>query len=125
MTCRAVRTPGDVYATAGHSVRIAAASSGVSFDCPVKMRAPDCVTAPGKTMMKFEPRELIVDWIERDAPDPTATMAMTHATPTTIPSIVSDERSLLRAIARRPTRRMFHRRSVLVLMDAAPRCTPA
>ncbi len=38
-------------------------SSSVSVDWPVKIRAPDCVATPGKTMRKFEPSAEICDWI--------------------------------------------------------------
>ena len=82
----------------------------MSFDWSVKTRAPPVVEAPGKSMMKLVPSELIVAWIELEAPVPTATMVMTQATPMMIPSMVSRERILLREIAIRPTLVMFHSR---------------
>ena len=61
-------------------------------------------------MMKFEPRELMVCWIDCDAPLPMATTTITQPTPMTIPSIVSDDRSLFRKIAFNPTTVMLPRR---------------
>ena len=49
----------------------------------------------GDTVMRFEPSERIVACTCADAPLPTATIAITEATPMMTPSIVSAERSLL------------------------------
>ena len=76
----------------------------------MKILAPPVVEAPGKIMMKFVPIASIVAWIEREAPSPIAIIAITQATPITMPSIVRNERSLLRAIALRPTVVMLQRR---------------
>src|SRR6478752_1189003 len=58
-TWPADRAIGDTYATEGHSLRTAVTSSSVMLDCPVKIRAPDWVDVPGKTMRKFVPSEEI------------------------------------------------------------------
>ena len=49
----------------------------------------------------------MVFWIDCDAPVPMATTTMTQPTPMMMPSMVSDERILLREMARRPTRVML------------------
>src|SRR5438270_4971876 len=95
-TCAEVRMFGVTYATAGHSALMASASSVVSVELPVKIFAPLCELAPGKIMMKFEPRELIVSWIDFEAPFPFATTTMTQPTPMTMPSIVRNDRILFR-----------------------------
>ena len=71
-------------------------------DWPVKMRAPDCVATPGNTMRKLAPSEEIWAWMAACEPCPTPIIAMTQATPMMIPSAVSIERILLRAIAFKP-----------------------
>src|ERR1700682_467354 len=103
---------GDTYATEGHSARTAATSSSVSVDCPEKIRAPDDVDVPGKTIKKFVPREEIWACTAACAPPPTAIIAMTQATPMMIPSAVSVDRSLLRAIAFMPTFRIVRNLSI-------------
>ncbi len=95
---------------------MASASSGVRVEFPVNMCAPLEVTAPGKIMMKFVPSELIVFSTDLVAPLPMATTAITQPTPMTMPSIVRNERSLLREIALSPTIVMFQRRCTDVLM---------
>src|SRR5437763_12418126 len=109
-TWAAVRMFGVTYATAGLSALIASASSVVSVEFPVKIFAPLCEVAPGKIMMKFEPREAIVSWIDFVAPLPIATTTMTQPTPMTMPSIVRNDRILLREIAFRPTIVMLPKR---------------
>src|SRR5712692_9517429 len=89
---------------------MASASSMVRVEVPVKIRAPLCVAAPGKIMMKFDPRELMVSWMDYDAPLPMATTTITHPTPMTMPSMVRNERSLFRKMALRPTMVMLPRR---------------
>src|SRR5260221_592150 len=89
---------------------MASASSAVRVELPVKIFAPLWEVAPGKIMMKFEPRALIVSWIDFDAPLPMATTMMTQPTPITMPSIVRNERSLLREIAFNPTTVMLPKR---------------
>src|SRR5262249_37959440 len=102
----AERETGVTYATDGHSARTASTSSSVMVELPVKMRAPDCVATPGKIMRKLVPREEICAWMLAWEPWPTAIIAITQATPMMMPSAVSVERSLLRAIALRPTFRI-------------------
>jgi hypothetical protein len=55
-------------------------------------------------------------WIDIEAPLPIPPVTMTHATPMTIPRIVSAERSLFRAIDRKPTLTMFSMRSTGFVM---------
>ena len=81
----------------------------------MKIRAPDCVAAPGKIMRKLDPSELICAWTAACAPPPTAIIAMTQATPMMMPSAVRVERSLLRAIAFMPTFRIVRNFSMLRL----------
>src|SRR5512143_1311154 len=94
------------------------------------MRAPPCVTAPGKIMMKLAPSELMFDWIDTAAPLPMPFVTMTHPTPMTIPSIVSAERILFRAIERSPTFTMLAVRRTTVFIElegyakSPPRQTP-
>src|SRR5437763_16984351 len=97
-TCTLVRTIGETYATAGHSALIASASSTVRLDCPVKPRMPPEVAAPGKIMMKFDPRELMVFWIDCDAPAPMGTTSMTQPTEKMMAGMVSGERTLSRVM---------------------------
>ncbi len=59
------------------------------------MRIPELVRLPESTMITLLPMEAICCRIRSSAPEPTATMAITAATPMMIPSIVSAERSLL------------------------------
>src|SRR5450759_1090704 len=66
-------------------------------------------------MRKFEPSELICAWTAAWAPPPTAIIAMTQATPMMMPSAVSVERILLRAIAFKPTFRIVRNLSMLRL----------
>src|SRR5437867_6903313 len=53
-------------------------------------------------MTKFVPRAEIVDWIAIEAPEATASIAITQATPMTIASIVRKERILFRRMPLRP-----------------------
>ena len=80
-------------------------------------------------MMKLVPRALIDDWIDPEAPEATPTMAITQATPMTMPSMVSAERSLLRLIACRPTLTMLSVRSnrifIAFLLPAGARGGPS
>ena len=76
---------------------IALMSSSVRFwlatPAPRRPLSPAC--APGVTVTRFEPSESTCCCTVCEAPLPTATIAMTDATPMMTPSIVSDERSLL------------------------------
>src|SRR5262245_61172016 len=120
-TWAAERDTGVTYATAGHSARTASTSSSVIVDCPVKMRAPDCVATPGKIIRKFVPSEVICAWIAACEPWPTAIIAITQATPMMMPSAVSAERILLRPIAFRATLRIVRNFSIA----ASSSCPPA
>ena len=72
----------------------------------MKIRAPDCVAMPGKIIRKFVPSEEICAWIAACEPCRRAIIAMTQATPMMMPSAVSTDRILLRAIAFMPTFRI-------------------
>src|SRR5262245_50896047 len=66
--------------------------------------APPALEKPGKMVTRFVPWALTWSSIICCAPDPSATMAMTAATPMIMPSMVSAVRSLLRARAFRAIR---------------------
>ena len=53
---------------------------------------------PGVTVTRFEPSESTCCWTDCETPLPTATIAMTDATPMITPSIVSADRSLFTMI---------------------------
>ena len=59
---------------------------------------------PGITIMMLLPILAICCWMRCVAPEPIATVAMTEATPITIPSMVSAERSLFIFSARNAIR---------------------
>src|SRR5262252_980891 len=67
---------------------------------------PPRETVPAPTNKTFEPMAAIWSWACCWAPCPTLTMAITAATPIMIPSIVSADRSLLRASALPAMRRI-------------------
>src|SRR5262245_42390608 len=81
-------------------------------DCPVKIRAPDCVATPGNTIRKLEPSEEICAWMAACEPWPTPIIAITQATPMMMPSAVRIDRSLLREIAFMPTLRIVRNLSM-------------
>ena len=98
-TCVRSVTDGETAATFG-SCAIASPSAGVRVDAPPKpVRAPVCVTLPGCTTIRFEPRLLMLCCTDVRAPTPIATVTITAATPMTMPSMVSSERALLRTSA--------------------------
>ncbi len=109
-TCAPVIENGETYATDGHSAATAATSSSVSVGCPVKIRAPDWVAAPGRTRRKFVPREEICDAIAAREPWPMPIIVRTQATPMMMPSAVSAERVLLRPMAVIATRNRMPKR---------------
>jgi hypothetical protein len=82
----------------------AAASSIVSFIDWSKLTPPMPRCCPGITVSSVVPSELIRSFTADCAPVPSATTAMTAATPITMPSMVSRERSLLARSAPRATR---------------------
>jgi hypothetical protein len=63
---------------------------------------------PGRTISRLVPRLLIWSDTARVAPLPTVTIVITAATPMTMPSVVSTERSRLRRISRSASPRVFH-----------------
>ena len=99
-TCALVRSAADANRTVGISRWMALRSSQVRVgSVPDPPNAPDCLLAPDITTSMFEPIDENVLWTTACAPSPTATIAMTAKTPITIPSIVRNERSLLRRSA--------------------------
>ena len=72
---------------------LASASDSVTA-LPVLSRTPELLVAPGVMMMMLLPMLAIWFWMRSVAPEPIATVAMTLATPITMPSMVSAERSL-------------------------------
>src|SRR5665213_356913 len=102
--CVRTVTDGETAETPGICA-IARPSWTVSVEAvPKPPRAPLVVALPGCTIIKLEPRLLMLDCTDVRAPTPMATVTMTAATPITMPSIVSIERALLRinaCIARR------------------------
>jgi hypothetical protein len=81
-------------------LRSASASSTVSTDAlPDPPRAPPLVVAPGRMTTRLVPRLAICDATAWLAPCPTATIAMSAATPMKTPSMVRIDRSRLRASA--------------------------
>ena len=80
---------------------MASASLTVSVEAlPNPARTPLLVVAPGRTTSRLVPRLAISASTAALAPCPTATIAMSAATPMNTPRTVSAERSLLRASAR-------------------------
>src|SRR5215471_13490173 len=73
---------------------------------PNPPRAPDDSDDPGMTMSRFVPIDANASSTLVLAPSPIATMAMTAAMPMMMPSVVRNERILLRKSARTATRRM-------------------
>ena len=65
------------------------------------MRMPELVMLPESTTIRLLPMEAICSLMRSCAPEPTATMAITAATPMMMPSMVSAERILLMRSARR------------------------
>ena len=91
-------------------------SSHVSVGCePEPPRAPPEVFEPGMTMSRFEPIDANASSTLALAPSPMATEKMTAHTPMIMPSVVRNERILLRMSARKATR------SVCRMLMAAPR----
>ena len=69
------------------------------MDVPAPPRAPPALKLPGEIVIRFVPWALIASSICAVAPEPSATIAMTAATPMIMPSMVSTVRSLLRLSA--------------------------
>src|ERR1700693_5841196 len=94
-TWAAPRTYGAANATSGHCAGRSVASAWDNVTAlPVLSRTPDRLVPPGLMMMMLLPMLAIWSWMRWFAPEPIATVAMTLATPITMPSIVSAERSL-------------------------------
>src|ERR1035437_8708602 len=89
------RTYGAARATSGHCAGISLASASDKVTAlPVPSRTPELLVLPGVMMMILLPMLAIWSWIRWVAPEPIATVAITLATPITILSIVSADRSL-------------------------------
>ena len=96
-TCRTLCSSAAAYRTVGTSVRIAFRSSQVSVGCvPNPPKAPPWLLAPGRTRSMLVPIEAKRLWTRAVAPSPAATVAMTAKTPMMMPSMVRNDRSLLR-----------------------------
>ncbi len=105
-TCPVPRSDGAATTTPSTSTAIACASSSVSVcAAPVPSRTPLAVVEPGKTSIRFEPRFFSCSRTRSCAPPPMASIAITAATPMIMPSIVSDDRSLLMRSAFSATRK--------------------
>ena len=88
-------------ATSGISIKIALASASVSVCAfPKPKRAPAWIIDPGIMISKLEPKLAICSCSLFCAPPPIAIMAITAATPITMPSIVKIDLSLLTCNAR-------------------------
>src|SRR5918997_1047880 len=110
-TCVPPCTKGAAAVTPSISRRIAAASSSVRVEAaPAPSRAPPWVTLPGVTMARLAPSERICRSTRFRAPAPIATMAITAATPMTMPSTVRSERSVFAPMADRADRTASVRR---------------
>src|SRR5271157_1659095 len=108
-----VRAMGVLYITAWHCALMALASSSDRRDAvPASERTPPAVNAPGKIMSRLVPRLAIWELIALRAPWPMASMAMTAATPITMPSMVRNDRILFRLMERSAMRRMLSNRIV-------------
>src|SRR3990172_9538481 len=84
---------GDASRTAGSSLPIALASPMVSVGAdPEPDRSPPEVVLPGRTRRRFDPTMEIWAAMRSFAPVPIATIAITAATPMTMPSIVRIDR---------------------------------
>src|ERR1700693_2085376 len=95
------RTYGAASATSGHCAGMSFASASDSVTAlPVPSRTPDLLVLPGVMMMMLLPMLAIWSWMRCVAPEPIDTVAITLATPITMPSMVSAERSLFIVRAR-------------------------
>ena len=88
--------------TAGDSFGIASASWGVSvMTLPPPKLTPPLEAVPGRIIRLLAPMLAMVAWMALEEPWPISIMAMTAATPMTMPSVVRAARMTLR---RRPCR---------------------
>ncbi|MGC4091648.1 MAG: hypothetical protein QM756_27960 [Polyangiaceae bacterium] len=105
-----LRKNGAAAFTVGTSLWIAFRSSHVRVGwLPKPPRTPPEVLAPGITMSKFVPIAAKACSTLDLAPSPMATMAITAPTPITTPSVVKNERILLRNSARNAMRKVCSR----------------
>src|ERR1035441_10379723 len=89
------RTYGAANATSEHCAGMSVASAWDNVTAlPVPSRTPELLVLPGVMMMMLLPMLAIWSWMRWVAPEPIATVAMTLATPITMPSMVSADRSL-------------------------------
>jgi hypothetical protein len=96
------RTTGATAAAAGTSRSIASASSGVNVgELPPPKLTPPLAACPGMTKRLFAPRLWILSATARFDPWPISTIAITAATPITIPSVVRADRKTFRRKARK------------------------
>ncbi|MCG3163444.1 MAG: hypothetical protein JMDDDDMK_04871 [Acidobacteria bacterium] len=108
-SCALEPTEGEIMATVGHSRLMASTSSTVKVLTLVELvplRTPPKFIELEKIVSILVPMLEICCWIEACAPWPMLTMAITAATPMTMPSMVRAERILLRASARKAIRKI-------------------
>jgi len=84
------RTTGAAVSTVGHSSNIASQSWAVNvITLPNPKLTPALDACPGITITTFDPRLSMLFLIAVDEPFPISIIAITAATPITIPSVVS------------------------------------
>ena len=94
-TCAPPRKVGAATWTGAISFSMALESSSLrAADWPLPKRTPPWVTLPGRITRRLAPSDLIRPTTSSRAPPPIETVAMTAATPMTMPSMVRMERSL-------------------------------
>ncbi len=100
-TCVRARTRGATRVTAGlHSRSRASASAGVRVSTlPAPRVTPPLEALPGMMRRLLAPMFWMVRAMAALEPSPISAMAMTAATPMTMPSVVSAERMMLRRSA--------------------------
>ncbi len=102
-TCPRPRTMGATAFTFCTSRMIASKSSGVSvMELPVPKLTPPDAAVPGSTISVLAPMLANESLIALADPAPISTIAITAATPITMPSVVSTARVMFRCSARRP-----------------------
>lgn len=112
---------GALASTPGNSLAMAEASFSVSvLRLPEPSRTPLLVTAPGITIIRFEPRLFSCSATFSLAPSPTASIVITAATPMMMPSAVSALRSLLARSERNAERAVSSRFMRFVWPASAP-----
>ena len=108
---------GATWPTAGHSLAMASASSGVMvIMVPAPWLTPAMEAAAGKITRVLAPMLAMVRWMAMEAPLPISIMVITAATPMTMPRVVSTARMTLR---RRAPKGRFQGASMISCLDEA------